>query len=158
MPRINVDDKFFADHRYYDLAEKIGCRIMALGVAVSFWRLGQQYYKNQKPIPKAIFFKQKHAQEFLDVGLARRIRGGFYIHGSESHFAWIVSRIESSRKGGESLKKKWAETRPTPGPPAPDILGINSLSAKGVDSITSTKLTRQEIEEQKKKMFELFGD
>ena len=140
MPRINIDDKFFADHRFRDLCELIGCYQTAIGVSVLFWQLGQQYFKNGKPIPPKVFFKKKYANDFLQVGLARRVRGGIYICGSRDHFAWIQQKVDAINKRWKSLKNKNTDvlrndTDVIPLAPALDKLLLNKKNK--TTSITS---------------------
>lgn len=158
MPRINIDDRFYSDERFYHLIELVKDYDLAVGISVRFWKLGQRYFKDNKSIPPSIFFKQKYAKEFLEVGLAKRQKRGLYICGSRDHFAWIQQKVDAAHNSWKSRRNKNGPALRNDAGAMPPAPALDIFKVKGVDSITLTKLTRQEIEEQKKKMFELFGD
>lgn len=150
MPRINIDDKLFADQRFLDFVFLLsGDRYRAIGICVVLFQTAQRYWLNNKQLIPLTEFKKIPCFEFLiKSGLVQRKRAGVYVCGSRDYFAWIVSKIDSSRKGGESLKKKWADTRPIPGPPSPYIVKINPpVSARA----RAEEFSLQKLEEEIKK-------
>lgn len=118
MPRINIDDKLFGDSRFIRLVEFIGNFQTAIGLTVEVMRVGQKYWAEHKLIPVKVFSKIPNADMHLKAGLSHRKVGGIYVAGSDEYFAWLRAKKESSRKGGESLRKKWAIRGPNDSPPA----------------------------------------
>lgn len=161
MARINVDDDLFTDPRFIELAIKLGDRELAIGIVINAWQLAQRYWvPDKKLIPIKIFDKLRASKIILDCGLATRKRGGIYLQGSSDQFAWLMRIHDLSRKGVESRNNLTTVRSPHGNPlslsPSLDKVFINPV--KGVDSITPKKLSREEIEEQKRKAIELFGN
>ncbi len=100
MARINVDDKWWVnDPRRDKFVELVGNEMMADGLALKFWRLGQEAFSTNKMVNKKKFMMVQHAKAFLACELAEERDGGIYIKGSKRH-DWLKARVEAGRKGG----------------------------------------------------------
>lgn len=136
MPRINIDDSLFNDHRFIELSLKCGNQYLAVGSLYYLWRAAQKYWvPDKKLIPITIFKKLLHADLFEEVGFVKRKRSGFYVHGSEDSFRWLLTIHDHSRKGVES-RKKIATVRLPAGDPLSLALVKEKNSKAAVDTIT----------------------
>lgn len=123
MARINIEDSLFLDERFIYLASKIG-RFEAGGQFLYATKLAQRYWKENKSlIPENIFKIAGFSDEIISSGLIEKKEEGYYLKGSEENFAWLLSKIENSKKGGEATKNKYLEKpkeslrEPTDSPP-----------------------------------------
>jgi hypothetical protein len=101
LARLNVDDAWFDDPRRDNLIERIGS-IKADGVALKMWRLAQTYFREGNRVSSDLYFKIPHAQDFLDVKLARVEGSEVYICGSNERFAWLQTKTEAASKAGKA--------------------------------------------------------
>ena len=101
MPRINIDEKLFADPRFKYLESKIGYE-MAIGQCVKLWFLAQKYYvPNRQAIPGVMMtIAGLPVSHLLDCGLIDEADGGFVASGCEDQFNWLFKSIENGKKGG----------------------------------------------------------
>jgi hypothetical protein len=111
VARINVEDQLFTDQRWLDLVIKLQDPDKALGALVRAWRVGQEYWKqNRHGIPKSVWKTQKLNDAIVDVGLAED-RGEFIkIWNSEKHFAWIEQKVTAGQSGGKESGKARLKT------------------------------------------------
>lgn len=101
MARINIEESLWADARFIRLCVLMGDELRAAGAVVMAWRLAQTYWcPEKKKIPHEVVEKSSLPKELITVGLVRDDDDGFYVCGSEGHFAWWFERVEAGRRGG----------------------------------------------------------
>jgi hypothetical protein len=115
MPRINVEDSFWSDYRFFDFAAAVGCRFKAIGILVCAWKLAQEFWrsdaKKKKPgrllIPADRWASSRFPESLFECGWAeRRENGDVYLKGSEDAFKWLEEKAINGRKGGSSDGKQ----------------------------------------------------
>lgn len=108
MARINIEETLFVDPRFRALSRKIGNR-QAIGTVVDLFRLAQLHWcridketglHSKSLIPFELYELEDFPQELIDFGMVVKKEGGFYVRGSEDHFAWLVQKREAGQKGG----------------------------------------------------------
>lgn len=103
MPRLNVEDRLFTDARFISLCVLLRSDVKALGWWVKVAFIAQSYWKNNKElIPFAVYKFGKFPKELIESGLIERRENGYYLVGSEEHFAWIFSKVENGKLGGKA--------------------------------------------------------
>lgn len=105
MPRINIEEKFWFDPRFKLLIKKIGSEPTAIGTLILFWRLAQEFWKNEKTlIPDKSFKILEFNDLLIECEFAVKTENGIYAKGSERQFQWYLSglkqRQSASIKGG----------------------------------------------------------
>lgn len=106
MARINIEDSLISDERFEFVCRKIGKKL-AIGEWYCIAKIAQQYWKKEgQLIPKSVWTRQEIDPIFIESGLVKEKRTGFYLSGSEKHFAWIVSRVQNGSKGGRPTTSK----------------------------------------------------
>lgn len=114
MPRINVEDKFFQDRRLWNLSLDIVeqgmashslARDLAVGMSVAIWREAQRFwFPKRLPIPKEIFFELSGAKLWVKNRLAKVVKGGVYVCGSDEQFSWLFQKSDAGKLGA---KRRW---------------------------------------------------
>lgn len=105
MARLNIEDSLINDERFIFVCNKIG-RYQAMGQFVFLAKLAQRYWLEKKLIPESVYSLGEFSDVFLTSGLVEKKEDGFYLKGSEEHFAWIISKKENGVKSGEARKNK----------------------------------------------------
>jgi hypothetical protein len=119
MASLNVLDKWWVDVRRDALIRLLKDKERADGAALSLWRVGFEYWKNDRQlIPKSCFDLMPCAQELIQVGLAipqaepkhsqadskqcLDVLGGawVYVKGSGENFEWFFKKVAAGKKGG----------------------------------------------------------
>lgn len=103
MARINIEDSLFEDPRFELIANEIG-KALAVGNFVLIAKVAQKYWVKGELIPKEIYKRLKFPKQFVKVGLVIETDEGFYLKGSEKHFAWYVSKFKNGGQGGRPNK------------------------------------------------------
>lgn len=106
MARINVEDSWWTDPRRFQLAERLGSRRLADGLAVEAWHLSQVYWANgRKKVPEFAFKEIPNWEDLVAVDLAIKHGHFFYVRGTRQLHEWIALLKESGSKGGKSKAK-----------------------------------------------------
>lgn len=117
MARLNIEDRFWKDDRFLILVEKIG-RIRAAGAFLTAMKTAQNFWLQDKLIPRAIWDMNQLPESLFTVGLAedcpvgktlkggRKMQPGIYVRGSEKQFAWLDAARANGRAGGRSKAEK----------------------------------------------------
>lgn len=105
MARLNIEEQWWTDPRRFKLIEILGGDEAAEDAAdiamIRIWRVALQFWKaGQRPIPKPVFMKMKHAKEVLKVGLAKHKGSLIYIKGSSISFRWVIEYQLNGKAGG----------------------------------------------------------
>lgn len=147
MPRINVEEEWFADPRREMLQGKINNPESVDSIAVRMWRLAQHYWIPAKELIPAKSWKGcDFPDAVFEVGLAERRNGGVYVSGTEKHFAWYFEKIaklhDRAQKGGRArvrdaqrsssgqlLPAATSDTSQTPAKPSPSSSSSSSFSS-----------------------------
>lgn len=138
MARVNIEESWWTDPRRKKLTSLVGSEELADGIAVSFWRVAQEYYgAGRKPIPKEIFELLPAAQHLVDAKVARVEDAGVVASGGADLFDWLVGKRAAAKKGGqksaESRRKKNGTAQPKKAeiPEAPPKHSRSTLELKG---------------------------
>ena len=123
MARINIDDRWWVDPRRRLLIKAVGDEYVADGLALHFWKLGQEAEKRDNRINKKQFKLMPHSDAFLSCELAVEIDGGIYIKGSEKEYSYLKKAKVNGSKGG----KKSAAARSNK---SDDLAQANSSESK----------------------------
>lgn len=117
MARINVEESLFTSPRFQRLQSLIG-PTMAAGAWLMAARVAQSYWKRGGVIPLEDFELLEFHEQLLACKLCEKRDGGVYLRGSEDHFGWLQSRLESAAKGGkasaEVRKERYGSAAPHP--------------------------------------------
>lgn len=109
MARINVDDKWFSvDPRRKKWVKAVGDEYMADGLALHFWRLGQEAFAKGRGINKKMFDLMPFSKQFIECELAEVQDGGIYIKGSKRS-DWYKLRVQAAQKGGAQKSTRKAQ-------------------------------------------------
>ena len=100
MARINIEESIHSDPRFLFIADSIG-RFQAMGQLVYLIKLAQRYWgEGKQKIPNKVYNISGFSELFIESGFVESAEDGFYLSGSEDHFAWLVAKIENGKKGG----------------------------------------------------------
>lgn len=110
MARINIEDSLFRDVRFWNFAETLGNRTLAIGAIVEAFMLAQRFYKSEenKLIPYEEFNRLKFAPFLRREGFIEDREGGVYVKGSDNQFKWLQQRIDAGRISAEARSNKKA--------------------------------------------------
>lgn len=88
-----------------NLCVALNSEAKALGWWVIVAKMAQSYWKyNKGLIPESAYKFKKIPPQLVQSGMVKKMENGYYLHGSERNFAWIISKVENGRKGGRSFK------------------------------------------------------
>lgn len=116
MPRININEKLYADPRFKALCRLVGSEEIALGRMVLVFRMAQEYFgEDAQLIPVEIWDIQgfEHVEK---VGLVERHNEGIYVKGSSENFDWLIKRKAAAKLGGlksaQARREKYGSAQP----------------------------------------------
>jgi len=105
MPRINIDDSVYRDHRFAKLIVEAGDYWRAVGLLVGAWGLAQKHFLKHDGVIPSDDWHHSPFEILAKCGLAKEVEGGFYIRGTKEQFSWLKQRSEAGRIGGLHGKK-----------------------------------------------------
>ena len=101
MPRINIEDSIYKDHRFIKLCISLGGLDIALGRLIRAWSLAQKcYLSHHGKIPLKEWESAELGDDIIVVGLAELVDGMVRMKGSDAQFRWLKQRQESGKLGG----------------------------------------------------------
>lgn len=103
MARINIEECWWSDPRRSKLIRLFqGDTNQADGLAVTAWRLAQEFWKNGKQlIPVAHFESIEANSKLIEANLAEARTDGIYIRGSSQYLEWVADRKRAASEGGK---------------------------------------------------------
>jgi hypothetical protein len=118
MPRLNIEECFWSDPRYYNLIEAVQqtsgktlleSKAIATGWMVLVWQTAQRYWTDKQfpkgPIPRAIWERNRYPDAIIECDLAYRTpEGDVCVRGVESAFEWLGVARENGQRGGRPKK------------------------------------------------------
>jgi hypothetical protein len=118
MARINIEESFWSDPRYYNLIEAVQqtsemplleSKAMVTGWMVLAWQTAQRYWTDKQfpkgPIPRAIWERNRFPDAIIECDLAYRTpEGDVCVRGVESAFEWLGVARENGQRGGRPKK------------------------------------------------------
>lgn len=113
MSRLNIEDSLFASEKFRLFERKIGCPDLAIGAWVRVARMAQMYWIKGELIPKSIWSLHEFRSELVAFDIVEEREKGFYLHGSDVHFAWLVGKCAGGKKskgGGRPSNINTVET------------------------------------------------
>jgi hypothetical protein len=107
VSRINTEECWWSDPRRTKLGSLVGSLLLADGIALSAWRLAQEFWRNDRNlIPKKTFDMLEGADHLIAANLAE-VRGEeVYIRGSSMYHEWIHDSKVNGKKGGKISAKR----------------------------------------------------
>lgn len=97
MARINIDDQFWID--IVNLAIKIGDQDKAIGMAIRFFKVSQENYKNEKLMSEDDFNSFGFDESLIPI-FAEKTPNGIKAKGSEKYFDWLNKKKRAGKLGG----------------------------------------------------------
>lgn len=101
MPRINIEEEWFTDPRRERLAELLGSKFEADGLAVYVWRFAQKYWMKKELIPLHAWYGAGFGDHLFECGLAEKRENGVYVRGSKRHFEWYHTKLAQLTAGAQ---------------------------------------------------------
>ena len=102
---IKLEEKLLEDPRFLSIVETIG-RTAALGDFCRLCFLAKRYWAKKKSvIPKTAYKKEKFHEDFLTYGLVIEKVEGYYLKGSEEHFADLFKRANTEKEFIQAVVK-----------------------------------------------------
>lgn len=98
MPRINIEDQFWID--IGDVAAKIGDHQRAVGMALIFFRLAQERFKDGKVMSEQEFFAEGFSEALIPK-FAIRTERGIEAKGGAKHFKWLADSNDFMKSIGK---------------------------------------------------------
>ena len=130
MPRISIDDSLYRDIKFRKLCLKVGCDYKGLGMIITAYTLAQHFYlteSNDRLIPFNEY--PEDLQILCEIGIVVKKEKGYYVRGSDDHFAWLLQRSNA----GKSKKSKRKIS---------DQQGHNGIERNGTESNETKPITR----------------
>jgi hypothetical protein len=139
MPRININEKLYADPRFKALCRLVGSEETALGRMVLVFRMAQEYFgEDAQLIPVEIWDIQgfEHVEK---VGLVERHDEGIYVKGSSENFDWLIKRKAAAKLGGlksaQARREKYGSAQP-----------VQNMSTEALAEANSKHVSKQTFE------------
>lgn len=114
MPRINIEDSIYQDHRFLDLCIlEGGDRFRAMGILIYTWSLAQKWFlKNPEHlIPIKEWNAAKIPDTVITANFVERKESAVYVRGSEEQFAWLTQRRDAGLKNkGKNVERPLTES------------------------------------------------
>lgn len=113
MPRINIEDKLWADQRFDALKIILGSEYLALGYMLKIFKLAQEsWLKNEQQLIPHETWNLYDFSSVEKVGLVEKFPDGIYVKGSQENFIWLKNKQEAGRKSAETRKLKYGTSQP----------------------------------------------
>lgn len=140
MPRINIEEIWWADPRRARLIEKLNSAFMADGLMTNVWRVSQDF--KAEPFRWQDFFEEKHIEAIIGVGLAKINEAGLLcVKGAEEAHKWLDEMREKGRRGGlkSAEKRRQAYGQPNGQPNGqPTVKGFQPSSSSSSSNKKNT--------------------